>query len=381
MLPAQNSVVSVAGDRMMKRIVGCVLFAATLSFGTALAKETRILGVIAQYTDTSWPAHSPAILNSLLFGGGNSVRSYYNEGSGGAHRVTGNVHPQVLTISQSRPPGKCTLPNASMLGEAIRSAGIDPRQYTMIAVVVTSSQGGCNGGMQVGFNHFDPATRRNVHLPLVIVWSLTDRFILHETGHAHGLGHAKTLNCGKEVLIGACNTGEYGDFTDTMANGVIQTHGAAMRKVLGWGRTITHTSGTTTYTIGPAYAPGALPNGLEVRLPNSTADGLTINAPISLWIEYRQPRGFDSRVQNWPGIANGALVKATGHWTYAVDGRTYSMDCRGGATCLIDMTPGDNDFHNAALPVGATWTDKHTGASIRVAARTEETLTVTVSIP
>ncbi len=366
----------------MKHIFGFVLLAATLFVGAAFAAETRILGVVAQYTDTAWPGNAPTTLKDLLFGsGGNSVRNYYAEGSGGAHVVTGHVHPQILTINQSRPPGTCMLPNPSLLGQAILEAGIEPTQYTMIAVVASSSQNSCNGGLRTGLRYSDPATRRTIHRPLIIVWSLTDRFLLHETGHAHGLGHAKTLNCGKEALVGACALNEYGDFTDTMANGVIQTHGAAMRKVLGWGQIVTHTTGTATYTIGPAYAPGELPNGVEVKLPKMSVADLTVLVPISLWIEYRTAKGFDAPVKNWPGIANGALVKATGRWQYKTEGRTHDMRCDGGATCLLDMTPGDNSFMNAALPVGVTWTDKFTGATIRVDARTEDTMTVTVSVP
>lgn len=349
----------------------------------AQSRSTHVIGIVAGYTDTKWSTNAPSALDAILFRRSDSLRAYFAEGSGGAHLVSGSVHSQVLTIPQLRPSGRCGQPGQAQLAAVIRDAGIDLAKYTTLVLVVSSSAGGCPGGIAYSLT-YAKADGSVARIRVAQAYSLTARFILHEVGHTEGLGHAKAIRCGAAPLGPVCRHAEYGNIWDTQGNGAIQTYQAAFRARLGWVRPIRHAAGLATYTIGPAYAPGSLPNAIELVLPPpAPAASIEVVSPISLWIEYRAPFGFDSRMADGrlAGLREGAFINATGSWHAKGGGRAPRNDCDGGQACLLDMTPGDGNFRNAALAVGKTWTDEATGTSISVDARTDTTLTVTLSIP
>ena len=362
-------------DRTMRRCVA--LLAGALAGPCALAGSPRVvevLAIAAQYSDAQLAARAPETLARLM----QRTADFYAEGSGGRYVVRATTHPVVLTLPQPRPEGRCALPSPQQLGAAIGDAGIDLARFERLMLIVPASAGGCNGGRATTFTY-----RRDgslIRMPIGISFSLTDRFVIHEYGHGDGLGHAQSVDCGDQVIGPRCAIRTYGNVWDTMGNGYVQTYQAAFRAHLGWVQPIVHASGTATYTIGPAYTPGSLPGAIELRMPAPKPDTIRALAPMSLWIEWRAPRGFDSRMARFESFANGVMVNVTGRWT-AASGKGKVYDCPRLQPCLLDMTPGDRRHQNGGLEVGQSWTDPNTGVSIRVDARTDTSMTLTVSVP
>ncbi len=340
-------------------------------------RTVEVLGVVARYADTEVSARAPERLDRLIDG----IAEFYKEGSGGAYAIRGTTLPRVLAIEQPRPAGRCVLPRLDLLAAALSAQGVELGRYQRMVLVVPTSAAGCTGGRAL------TATFRRgaevVRMPLAITFSLTDRFVIHEYGHGDGLGHAQSVDCGADVIGPRCRIRAYGNVWDTMGNGYVQTYQAAFRAYLGWTRPIVHASGTATYELGPAYRPGELPNAIEVQLPAPKPGSIVALAPMSLWIEWRAPRGFDARMKadRFATFRDGAMVNLVGRWSAPAGGRATVHDCPRLQPCLLDMTPGDGRHDNGGLEAGRSWTDPNTGVSVAVGARGESSLTVTVSVP
>lgn len=342
------------------------------------AQTTRVFALVATYADTKGNARDPAKLNKVL----QDVRAFYAQGSGGAHEFVGVVHPRPVELAQTRPQGKCRLPDGNVLSAALRDAGISLTRYHALTLVVPASANGCKGGLQTAFLHqdTDESVRR---VPLAVSWSMTDRFIAHEIVHTQGIGHAKTLVCRGATLAPGCRTEEYGNVWDLMGNGKFQMLSAPLRVRMGWIEPVMHGSGTASYTIGAATRPGGLPTAVQVRVPLTGNDAMRVLQPLSLWIEYRAPFGFDRAMASprFANFANGAMVNLTGSWQATVGKTVRTVSCPLHSPCLLDMTPTTGTFSDAGLASGQTWTEPFTGTQITVDSRTESTLTVTVAVP
>lgn len=360
-------------------------FAACLALSTAGAaaraeapRTTKVYAVWAHYSDTVGNAKNPAKLRNVM----QSVRAFYAEGSAGTHGFVADVHPTPLELAQTRPQGKCRLPDGSVLSEALRAAGISLEGYHALALVVPPSTNGCNGGLQTSFLHQE--ADGTVHrVPLAISWSLTDRFIAHEIVHTHGIGHAKALVCRGTTLAPDCRTEEYGNVWDVMGDGSYHMLSAPLRTRMGWIEPVVHGAGNASHTIGAATRPGGLPTALQVRLPFTGSSTMKVLQPLNLWIEYRAPFGFDRAMASprFANFANGAMVNLTGSWQATVGKTVRTVSCPVHSPCLLDMTPQTGTFNDAGLVAGQTWTEPLTGIQVTVDARTETTLTVTVVAP
>lgn len=371
MLPARASLSS------MLRLALSLLFALCAS----AQAETRVLGVVAQYTDAVNVA-TPAQLSKSLFTNATSSNVFYIEGSGGAHAVTGDVIPTVVTVQQTRPTGSCVRPDYNLLADAIRKAGYALENYKVLVLSAIRSTGGCGQSFATKLSYVEANTGELRSIRMVLIWGApNDTVLLHELLHTEGLGHANRLGCSSVALGPYCTKTEYGNPADIMGgSGQHQTTNAFMRRVIGWGSSVTHKSGVATYTIGAAYTPSSLPNALfiETRPPS----GVKVMAPITISVEYRAPLGFDTRMLTKSALnsfATGAMINVTGAWeATSPTGKKYYSKCSDGS-CLLDMTPGDNNHANGALQVGSAWVDQFTGVTIAVVSRTDKTLTVTVS--
>ena len=189
----------------------------------------------------------------------------------------------------------------------------------------------------------------------------------HELGHNFGLWHAASLNCGAQVIGGSCGVSEYGDPFDIMGN-IRQMHFNSMQKAaLNWIPSTSvkvHSSGTQTYQLSPIETGGQ--STYAVKIPTS-------NTKRTYWVEFRQPIGFDSALSSLPNL--GAQIRV---------GSTLESPCSQGCdTEIVDLTPGDSNFDNAALLVGQSYTDGTTGVTISVNGATPGAsglLTVSVSM-
>ena len=186
--------------------------------------------------------------------------------------------------------------------------------------------------------------------------------------HTHGLGHAKSLRCRKLALAAGCRTREYGNTWDLMGHdgGNFQMMSAPLRASVGWTQAIVHGAGDATYTIAAATRPEGLPTAVQVRLPFAGNESMKLRQPLALWIEYRAPFGFDSRMSRFENFAAGAMVNLTGSWQHGSGAKARSVDCPQRAPCLLDMTPETPGFGDAGLAVGRTWTEPFTGTRITV---------------
>lgn len=359
-------------------LLGVAVFATPVS--AQAARVTKVYAVAAAYSDIQPFKRGPERLRRIL----DRLRAYYAEGSGGTHELVAEVHPTVLDLGQARPAGRCQLPDRAALSTRLNEAGIVLDGQDALVLVVPPSAGGCPGGVKTGFVHRDAAGRAR-QLPLAIAWSLTERYIAHEILHTHGLGHANALACRGVALAAHCKLREYGNAWDLMGQdgGGYQMISAPMRARMEWTEPVLHASGRATYTIGAATRPGGLPTAVEVVLPFRGSDALHVRWPLSLWIEARAPFGSDQRLGRLRRVnfTTSAMVHLTGAWQVVTDTRRPPVTCPPTAPCLLDMTPETGGFGDAGLPVGRSWTDPFSGTQITVDARTETTLTITVTSP
>lgn len=360
-----------------------VLLAAALFANAAQAQvvqTTKIYAVASTYADTRPFKQGPQKLQRIL----SKVHDYYAEGSGGAHELVYEVHPTTLELSQTRPQGKCQLPDMAKLSATLRDAGITLDGYRALVLIVPPSALGCPGGVQTAFEHRG-ANGNLRRVPLAVSWSLTERYIAHEIMHTHGLGHANSLVCRQATLALNCKTKEYGNAWDLMGHDAasFELIAAPLRARMGWAEPIVHVSGRASYTIGASTRSGGLPTSIAVRLPFAGNEFLEVGQPLTLWIEYRAPYGFDKRMarSHYRGFAEGAMVNLTGAWRGAVGTKTRTVSCPQTSPCLLDMNSQTSSFNDAGLSVGQSWTEPLTGTQVTVESRTETTLTVSVSTP
>src|SRR6185437_14842465 len=122
----------------------------------------------------------------------------------------------------------------------------------------------------------------------------------HELGHALGLYHSHSLDCGNvELASSGCTATEYGDVFDIMggAGSTTPHYNAFQKEQLGWLNagvsppvtTLSGQTGSATYTIAPLeLVRNTIPRALKIPRPaacGSTAD--------YLYVESRQAVGFD----------------------------------------------------------------------------------------
>ena len=220
----------------------------------------------------------------------------------------------------------------------------------------------------------------NINTDLTSVW----RLYTHEFGHNQGLGHADGLDCATDAIrddnlaptpntvsAGGCQWREYYDRYDTMGvGGEGDQYNAPHRFMLGFfdptlGNEVMQDVTTGTYTIGLLETQGAEVKALRLARGINGPDG----APEHLWIEYRQPVGFDSQLD--PTKLDGVFI----HIDNMIPGR--SVD-----TLMVDTTPtndGANDLDTVLRLNQSVW-DPVSFYRITLVGRTSTTATVQISV-
>jgi len=196
--------------------------------------------------------------------------------------------------------------------------------------------------------------------------SLDVHTISHELGHAFGLWHSHSLDCGTSATI--CSGGtvyEYGDLMDTM--GAPQTaypdYNAFQKERLGWlnygsSPKIQTVTASGTYTITP-YEDGTGPNALKVLQSTNPTTG----AKTWYYVEARQAIGFDAFLTTWP--YDTTQNETTGVLFH------LGTDGNGNSSELIDMTPAtptSGNWWDMSLAVGQTYTDATAGVTFTTTA-------------
>lgn len=188
----------------------------------------------------------------------------------------------------------------------------------------------------------------------------------HELGHNFGLRHASSKRCrtasGTPVpLSDSCTVDEYGDRFDVMGAFPTDENGpshlsAPQKDALGWlaGRSLTTKRGT--HTLRPLEGGSFALHAVKI-----------VTGGRTLWLEYRQPTGFDAPLGAFPGMTRGVVI-------HQPAGDTGSL--------LLDMTPRSLlDFDDTALPVGGIWTDPSGDVTIVVRSAGPFGATVTLESP
>jgi hypothetical protein len=319
--------------------------APTVATGTP-ATRRRVLVVLASWTAPD--AVTPASAAAQVFGDGDG---WEREVSYGAVGVTGDVTPWVSIAGPDG--GLCYTNHRQVMTQAkaaALAAGYDATAYDRTIVYFPrSTNPDCSG---YGGWAYQPGTE---------VWlngTMDRRSTMHEQGHSEGLPHAGSLLCvdntGNPVALAAtgCMRSDYGDPSDAMGASAYVGHYSAPQKArIGWLGSTADLSAGGSATLAPYEAAGTAARAATL----STGTGRTY------WFEYRTALGADAALT--AGNVGGLLVHMTDPTVSA-------------APVLLDMTP-DNDFTDAALRPGTTWTTPE-GWAVTAGSATAYGMTVTV---
>ena len=323
-------------------------------------------------------------IRDLVF---NQVNDYYLENSYGRVELTGDVFG-MYTLSSLTNENHC---GSVDIEEAVMNAAhgeIDFSQYDRAVIYYPFAFSrpnweGCNSALGFATNADEFSS---IHLPITWVDSsyVTNTRLIttaHELGHNFGLGHAGFLNCGNSIFrqTGCSVVATEDEFDlmgggrDTSSGALALTHMNAPHKAaLGWISTDAGTvremraNETGTFTLEPLET--ASPGLKALKFP------LRSRTYSSLWIEYRQPIGFDRRLPR--DAYSGAILHLV------PTDRTISD------TLILDATPpaatdawpsGSLYASTPTFHVGSRFQIPSSNSVINIVSATSRGLTVQVS--
>jgi hypothetical protein len=188
------------------------------------------------------------------------------------------------------------------------------------------------------------------------------KVVSHELGHALGLYHSHSLDCGTVVYAASgCTLNEYGDSFDTMGNSSPMDYTASQKERLGWLNysaqpPITTVTTSGTYTLSPYEVQDSNPKALKILQSGTTG--------TYYYLESRQAIGYDASYDYY--VKNGLLLHI------AAPSDSNSSD-------LLNTTPG-GPWYAPALAVGQSYTDATAGVTISPTAISSTGATVQVTM-
>ncbi len=299
------------------------------------AGEQRLLVLIANFTDTPQPVATRSEIQQLLYDPATrSTDQYFREASYGTLWFNGVNNPQAGSglpgdvygdvIGNWLPLGR----NADCYVEAIITAAMNAAetslgenaidftryQYIMVIAPIRDPCGfsGIAMGQATITTPDGPVSLRR-SLVASTHQALYNYTAAHELGHNIGLQHATAFYCGPRpysMIDTDCRTIEYGGFPSVMGSSSSHGHLDAVHKEhLGWlgapgvlpHEIFTVENQTGRYTLRPMSSSQP---GLKALRMQRTTTGY-------LYVEYRQPLGFDDELPTIPYLYNvydGAIL-------------------------------------------------------------------------
>jgi M6 family metalloprotease-like protein len=375
--------VTVQGVRLQAEVATnkIQLAAAAVSATCSTTGVQSIAVILVNFTNGTLPANLTQSSVSSAFFGVNSLDTFWKEVSYNQTSATGQVFgPFTLPSSVTSCSSTTAIRTAAI---AAADSQADFRTFTRL-FIIHPNVGSCSVGTgTIGCSALSSA---DGSFQASTAWMRADYLTTssaivsiasHEGGHNLGLQHSDTYDYGPTALGSPGTAGTYSEYWDVFSamglsfnnsGTILIGHYAAPQKAaLGWlpsgtGYQTVTTSGT--FTVLPTETATDGTKALRVQRPGTNK---------YLWLEYRQNAGpFDSTLNGYSSnIYKGALIH------YDDPNEAHYPE-----SLLLDMTPTatPNDFSNAVLAAGSSWTDPSTALTLNVQSATAAGMTVVVSI-
>jgi Chitobiase/beta-hexosaminidase C-terminal domain/Viral BACON domain/Gametolysin peptidase M11 len=378
--------------------------AAPATCSTTGTQPVAVLLVSFPNNTPSFPAGftQASYWTNVLSGSNPSVNGYWNEVSYGQTSASVSVFGP-FALSQ---PYDCTTTSAMETAVFAAAAGtVNFSQFNRYIIVFPASTCNFDGLANIGCSAATSTISQQYSAVWIPIWSaytpdnvssLMWGVLSHELGHNLGLNHASSLDFGSITLgpldsivtvtgaitaatpsDGAESTAavpisaissEYGDPFSAMGNTVNAGPYSAEHRfnLLGWIPPSSDASviSSGTYDLAPAENSSGLRTLQVLRDPGSTS---------WLWVEYHQPTGYytPNNLSAIPGntLTTGAFI----HYATATLDPLH--------TYLLDFAPTatPNNFADATLAFGQTWSDPYSLLTLKAGTGTSSSLPVTVS--
>jgi M6 family metalloprotease-like protein len=312
--------------------------------------------VLANFQNATTPL-TVAQLNQNFFV---NTNNYFQEVSYGKMSLVGQ------TLGTYTLPLNATCDYFAIVNAAIQAvdAQVNFSTYPRLMIVVPSA--GCiwNGVGSVGKESLVTNDGEvEISWAIVLDNAADVRVLGHEFGHNIELQHASFLDCDAVSIApnyNGCFASEYEDRYEIMGNINPMHLNAPHKDQLGWfdfGQ-VQEVTASGTYTLVPMTATTPGVKALKIRRGSNPSD--------NLWVEFRQPVGFDGPLVPTSDVYQGALL------------HTVLPDLH---TLLVDASPVPTaDSTTPSLRVGGSLTDPATVTTVQTTAVDANQLTVNVSL-
>ncbi|HEX6804408.1 MAG TPA: NEW3 domain-containing protein [Terriglobales bacterium] len=332
------------------------------TFGTQ-----SLLVILLNFQDDNIEPYTVADAQSMYLG---TVNKFIQENSYGQTSFSGDV------VGWFTIPVSVTTCNPSQIAtyaqQAATAAGVNLSNYAryVYAFPTDSACGGWAGSSTVGGHPSETW----------INWSNPGiQLIDHELGHAFGLWHSHTLDCGTTTICTSGTVDQYGDNMDTMGypQGPSPHYNSFQKERLGWlnygtSPSIQTVTSSGTYTIYPYEQAGPGPNALKVLQSTNPTTG----AKTWYYLESRQAVGFDAF------LIDGTCPQCyTQNQTSGILFR-LGTDGDSNSSLLLAMTPANPPpgWFDDSLPIGQTYQDSTAGVTFTPTAVSSTGATVQITL-
>lgn len=319
----------------------------TSGSGTTTSTTQNTLGaqktlvILVNFQDTIQP-YTLSDVQSMIFG---TTSNFFLENSFQQTWLSGDVAGSYTIPLDSTACNSASVQNYA--DSAATAAGINLSAYAHhVYVFPYSAACGWSGLSTVGGS---PSTSW-------INGSLRLGVTAHELGHALGLFHAHSLDCGTATLGSTCTTAEYGDTLDMMGTSGSQFN-AVQKERLGWlnagaSPPITTVLADGTYTVEAYESTGSGPKALKLLKSVDPSTGKR----TWYYVESRQAIGIDSWLASNANVMNGVVIHS-------------GTESSGNSSFLLDMTPASGstsyeDWKDPALVAGQSFSDPNAGVTL-----------------